>query len=147
MNQTETTEITMLRVFLEDSEIERRAFCIKERISLGRDPYADVLLEDPTVSRLHFVIERERNRLVLQDRSSNGTWVNGRRVASCALSNRDVITAGRFTLIVEIQPDRRSSLYDQASEEGWAGEGDETIAWRRGSPRLSPSEGLKPAAG
>jgi|KBSSwiStaDraftv2_1062776.scaffolds.fasta_scaffold2002447_1 predicted component of type VI protein secretion system len=134
----EIAEITLLRVFVGNSEIERRAFCVKDKICLGRDPYTDVMLEDPAVSRLHLEIRREDTDLVLYDRSSNGTRVNGRRIQRHVLKHRDVCSAGQFTVVVEIHPDSRPSLYDQARREGALLDDLPTIAAARGT-RRSPS--------
>jgi len=146
VDRTETAEVTLLRVFVGDSEIERRAFCLKDKISLGRDPYTDIMLEDPAVSRLHLVIQREDSNLVLYDRSSNGTLVNGKLIKRCILRSRDVISAGQFTVIVEIHPDSKTSLYDQARREGMPLDEEPTISWAKGTPRMSPAESPKPPA-
>jgi pSer/pThr/pTyr-binding forkhead associated (FHA) protein len=138
--ERETAEVLLVRVFVGDSETERRAFCLKEKISLGRDPYTDVLLEDPAVSRLHFVIQREDSNLVLYDRSSNGTLVNGKRTKRHLLRSRDVISVGQFTVVCEIHPDSKLSLYDQARAEGMPLDDQATIPWVRGTPRRSPAE-------
>jgi DNA-binding NarL/FixJ family response regulator len=53
-----------------------------ERVTLGKDASNDVVLDaDPTVSRLHAVLERFASGWVLRDLGSrNGTFVNGERV-------------------------------------------------------------------
>lgn len=42
---------------------------------LGRDPQNDVVIADKMASRLHARIERRRDKFVLVDQSSNGTYV------------------------------------------------------------------------
>ena len=124
-----TETITLLRVFLGESEIERRAFTLKESISIGRDPYTDVYLEDPTVSRLHAVIERREKGWVVRDRSSNGTIVNGNNltVKEHVLSDKDQIMVGRFRIVVELHTDSKASLYEQARAGGWTMDDERTI--------------------
>lgn len=52
-------------------------------VMLGRDPGQDVVVPDPSVSRIHAFAKREPNgTFVVQDMgSSNGTTVNGQSVA------------------------------------------------------------------
>jgi hypothetical protein len=52
-------------------------------VMLGRDPSHDVVVPDPSVSRIHAFAKRESNgTFVVQDMgSSNGTTVNGQSVA------------------------------------------------------------------
>src|SRR3954467_3845402 len=58
---------------------------------IGRGFSADLRLEDQSISRRHAVIvERRGGMRILDDRSANGTFVNGRRVAEAALHDRDV---------------------------------------------------------
>lgn len=55
-------------------------------LSIGRSPPADVVLNDPAVSRLHCRVERRGNDvLVCDDGSTNGSFVDGRRVAGQAI--------------------------------------------------------------
>jgi len=44
-------------------------------LTLGRDAQSDVVIADPLASRLHARIERRRDKFVLVDQSSNGTFV------------------------------------------------------------------------
>jgi pSer/pThr/pTyr-binding forkhead associated (FHA) protein len=67
---------------------------------IGRGFSADLRLEDQSISRRHaVVVERSGGARILDDRSANGTFVNGRRVAEAALHDRDVIRLGRVVLV------------------------------------------------
>jgi pSer/pThr/pTyr-binding forkhead associated (FHA) protein len=66
---------------------------------IGRGVSADVLLDHPTVSRRHaLVVRREDTLVLLDDRSMNGTWLNGERIAEAVLSDGDVIQLGAIEL-------------------------------------------------
>lgn len=66
---------------------------------LGRGLAADVRLDDASVSRRHAVIvPLSTGARILDDRSSNGTLVNGRRVQQADLRDGDTIALGRVTL-------------------------------------------------
>jgi hypothetical protein len=44
-------------------------------LTLGRDGACDIAVGDRKASRVHARVERRRDRFVLVDHSSNGTWV------------------------------------------------------------------------
>jgi pSer/pThr/pTyr-binding forkhead associated (FHA) protein len=62
-------------------------------ISIGRHPSSSLLF--PTdltiISRRHAEIRREGNQFRLVDSSSNGTYVNGKKVTECMLREGDVL--------------------------------------------------------
>ena len=76
---------------------------------IGRGLIADVRLEDSQVSRRHAILAvRGEGVRVLDDRSSNGTFVNGRAVTAAHLSDGDVVRFGRVAMrYVEVRPRRR----------------------------------------
>jgi pSer/pThr/pTyr-binding forkhead associated (FHA) protein len=78
-----------------------------QRLRIGRSPASDILLEDPSVSRRHAVLVHRGGRAVLlDDRSLNGVFVNGARVAEASLSDGDAITIGHVSLrYVEVTGD------------------------------------------
>ena len=66
---------------------------------VGRSFAADVQLEDQSVSRRHAILyQRPLGLRILDDRSANGTFVNGRRVTEAELSDGDVVLLGRVVL-------------------------------------------------
>ena len=68
-------------------------------VVVGRREDCDVVLADPTVSRVHAVVMLFGGQLVVLDReSTNGTRVNGRRVwGSTAVRPGDRVSFGRST--------------------------------------------------
>lgn len=70
---------------------------------LGRTPNSTsaIELDAPTVSRLHATIKPDdRGGYILQDRSSNGTFVNGERLEkSYQLQKEDTIQIGPYVLL------------------------------------------------
>jgi hypothetical protein len=79
---------------------------------IGRGLIADVRLEDTHVSRRHAIIAlRGEGARVLDDRSSNGTFVNGRQVTVAQLTDGDVLRFGRAVFrYTEIAPRRTRPL-------------------------------------
>jgi hypothetical protein len=71
----------------------------REWTRIGRSLAADVRFDDPTVSRRHALIVRAPDGVrVLDDRSLNGVFVNGRRVEWSTLAHGDEILVGRYRL-------------------------------------------------
>ena len=67
--------------------------------SLGRGFSVNVRFEDESVSRRHALLAiRKTGARILDDRSANGTHVNGRRVTEAELTPGDVIVLGRVVL-------------------------------------------------
>jgi pSer/pThr/pTyr-binding forkhead associated (FHA) protein len=66
---------------------------------VGRGITADVRLDDHTVSARHAIlVARPTGLKILDDRSTNGTVVNGRRVDEAELHDGDVVVLGRVVL-------------------------------------------------
>ena len=71
----------------------------REWTRIGRSLAADVRFDDSTVSRRHALIVAQADGVrVLDDRSLNGVYVNGRRVEWSPLADGDEIVVGRHTI-------------------------------------------------
>lgn len=70
-----------------------------EPVHIWRGLAAELRLDDNSVSRRHAIlVPRPSGARILDDRSANGTFVNGRRVQQAELSSGDVIVLGRVVL-------------------------------------------------
>ncbi|MGC9357307.1 MAG: FHA domain-containing protein [Anaerolineae bacterium] len=72
-------------------------------VIIGRDPQAQITLEAPVVSRQHARIQETAQGHVITDlNSTNGTFINGRRLTSPHLLQAgDVVQIGPFKLVYE----------------------------------------------
>ena len=69
--------------------------------TVGREEVNDIQLNDERVSRCHFKIQRDNDRLVLTDLdSTNGTKVNGVEYPLKILRSGDLISVGRSLMLV-----------------------------------------------
>ena len=71
----------------------------QEWTRIGRSLAADIRFDDATVSRRHALVVSQADGVrVLDDRSLNGVYVNGKRVEWSPLADGDEITIGRHRL-------------------------------------------------
>jgi signal transduction histidine kinase len=72
----------------------------EEAVSIGRDAGNAVQLEDNEVSRRHAEVRRVGDAFVVNDlSSSNGTWLNNRKIERAELASGDRIQVGRTVLV------------------------------------------------
>jgi ABC-type multidrug transport system ATPase subunit/pSer/pThr/pTyr-binding forkhead associated (FHA) protein/ABC-type multidrug transport system permease subunit len=77
-------------------------------VIIGRDPQAYLHLNHPTVSYRHAQIVQQDRGLVIKDLgSTNGTFVNGKRITQAVIQSGDQIQIGPFLLAYDA---RRQSL-------------------------------------
>jgi ABC transport system ATP-binding/permease protein len=69
-------------------------------VTIGRAGDNDIVVPDVLASRHHATLVLTPLGTEIQDRSSNGTFVNGTRVGSAILSEGDVVTIGNVDLVV-----------------------------------------------
>ena len=73
--------------------------------TMGRAPRADFVVDAALVSRVHcrFTLN-QTNELELEDLgSTNGTFVNGKKVGKIKLTDGDKLTVGRVLFVVNSQ--------------------------------------------
>lgn len=82
-----------------------------ERVTVGKGPGNDVVLDDPRVSRLHASLERFAEGWCVNDLgSSNGTFVNGERIwGAHRLRHGDEIRVGQTRLLFRSTVDALAS--------------------------------------
>ncbi len=100
----------MQRAMLEVVQGQRlgNRFPVGSRIVIGRDVGCDLQLFDEGLSRRHLLIESDSRGFRLEDLgSSNGSYVNGRRITQARLVHGDVITAGTTQLQFQVETDSR----------------------------------------
>ena len=91
-----------------DENRQNQQLEIVDKVFIGRsckgvDPQKRILVQDEQVSRDHAVISRRAEQLQITDRSKNGTWVNGIRLAagsSSDLGDGDTIRLGELSFRV-----------------------------------------------
>jgi FHA domain len=86
---------------------ERRVLVLDgDRLSVGSAPNNDVVVDDPSVSRVHAMVQELNGRWFIEDCGSrNGTALNGRRLTGMvSLQPDDEVQLGRARLRFRGQP-------------------------------------------
>ena len=88
----------MVEAYLESAErAEKLLQFTGETVQTGSSAGCDIVIDDPTVSRRHAIFRRVESSWIVEDTgSTNGTWVNGRRITGpTAISAGDHVSLGR----------------------------------------------------
>lgn len=99
------SQLIVLTVSLKGREVRTLRFD-QDQVVIGRDSNADVRLDNAGVSRTHALIRRTGDQFVLLDQgSSNGTSLQGQRVAERRILDGDRIQIGKFEIAVSLPTD------------------------------------------
>lgn len=96
--------LTHLIIYCHAGPLRGQKFEVNGEVTVGRETYCDIVLDDPKVSRHHGTFEIRDNKLFFVDnKSTNGTLVNGRKVTDCEIRLGDIIKLGasEFGLVEE----------------------------------------------
>jgi len=89
-------------VIVRGSPMSHRFFLEKEEMTIGRDPSADLTINDQLVSRKHARVLRKDGKVTLEDlKSSNGTVINGTKLEAgiiATLAKEDMVKIGNTVL-------------------------------------------------
>ncbi len=82
-----------------DGVVVKEVQLTKDRSTIGRRPYNDVVIDNLAVSGEHAVIQMAGGVATLEDLgSTNGTYVNGKSVKQQVLADEDVVEVGKYKL-------------------------------------------------
>ncbi len=71
----------------------------KDRTSLGRRPYNDIVIDNLAVSGEHAVLQMSGSEAYLEDlNSTNGTYVNGKTIKKQMLQSGDFVEIGKYRI-------------------------------------------------
>jgi len=84
-----------------------------KKVLIGRSDFADIIIEDDFVSKVHAVMLLYSDALILLDlNSANGTTVNSVKVSKTLLKSDDVISLGNHRLKIENAPAISEEMQD-----------------------------------
>jgi len=82
-----------------DGVVIKEVQLTKERTTLGRRPYNDLVIDNLAVSGEHAAFVLEGAQTVVEDlNSTNGTYVNGKAIRRQALAHGDLVEIGKYKI-------------------------------------------------
>ncbi len=82
-----------------DEVVIKEVQLTKDRTTLGRRPYNDIVIDNLAVSGEHAAIQMSGADVTLEDlNSTNGTYVNGKAIKKQQLQNGDGIEIGKYKI-------------------------------------------------
>jgi pSer/pThr/pTyr-binding forkhead associated (FHA) protein len=82
-----------------DGVVIKEVQLTKDRTTLGRRPYNDIVIDNLAVSGEHSVMQMSGSDVTLEDlNSTNGTYVNGKAIKKQALQNGDTVEIGKYKI-------------------------------------------------
>ena len=82
-----------------DGVVVKEVQLTKDRTTLGRRPYNDIVIDNLAVSGEHAVMQMSGMDVFLEDlNSTNGTYVNGKAIKKQQLQNGDSVEIGKYKI-------------------------------------------------
>lgn len=82
-----------------DGAVIKEVQLTKERTTLGRRPYNDIVIDNLAVSGEHAVLSIVDGTVIIEDlRSTNGTYVNGQPILRQTLNHGDLLDIGKYKI-------------------------------------------------
>lgn len=117
-----------------DGVVIKEVQLTKDRTTLGRRPYNDIVIDNLAVSGEHAVLQLTGNEVYLEDlNSTNGTYVNGKAVKKQLLQNNDTVEIGKYK--IKFINEAPGATFDK------------TVIMKPGSLPPMPPRAATPAAG
>lgn len=103
MQQEEQATVGKL-VLSAANRVLREVLIDRKRLTIGRRPYNDLLLDDLTVSGEHAIVHTVTGESVIHDlKSRNGTLINGAPVMQQQLADGDCVDIGIYRLVYKVE--------------------------------------------
>lgn len=82
-----------------DGVVIKEVQITKDKTTLGRRPYNDIVIDNLAVSGEHAVLQMVGADVFIEDlNSTNGTYINGKAIKKQLLSNSDVVEIGKYKI-------------------------------------------------
>ena len=82
-----------------DGVVIKQVELTKEKTTLGRRPYNDIVIDNLAVSGEHAVLQSVGDAVFIEDlNSTNGTYINGRAIRRQQLAHSDSVEIGKYKL-------------------------------------------------
>jgi uncharacterized RDD family membrane protein YckC len=100
--------------YMDRDNVLREFDVADETITLGREATNKIVIADPSVSRAHAYIEKRSDGYYLVDKnSSNGTFINGKKISQQKLNHNDKLNLGSASLVFEDEEEGATFILDR----------------------------------
>jgi hypothetical protein len=115
-----------------DGVVIKEVQIIKDKTTLGRRPYNDIVIDNLAVSGEHAVLQMVGSDVFIEDlNSTNGTYINGKAVKKQLLAHNDTVEIGKYKI---------KYLVEEGSDY------EKTMIMRPGAPAPGAAPGASPPA-
>lgn len=116
-NQLEQV-MTLLTLRFKEKNLKDYALMRGQHLTIGRNPDNDIIIDNPAVSGYHARIESVASSFVIRDLdSTNGVFVNERRIETHALQHNDRVSIGKHELLFNKMVFDRDARVDQQDKD------------------------------
>ena len=85
----------------------------KPEITIGRSLSTDIQIDNLAVSKRHARIKKHKNQYIVEDlNSTNGTFLNDKKIDNAILKHSDIIDIGKHSLKIYTENKRRIPIQD-----------------------------------
>ena len=82
-----------------DSVVIKEVQITKDKTTLGRRPYNDIVIDNLAVSGEHAVLQMAGADVFIEDlNSTNGTYINGKAIKKQLLAHNDAVEIGKYKI-------------------------------------------------
>ena len=96
-----------------DGVVIKEVQITKDKTTLGRRPYNDIVIDNLAVSGEHAVLQMLGNDVFIEDlNSTNGTYINGKAIKKQLLAHNDTVEIGKYKIkyLVEDSTDYEKTM-------------------------------------
>ena len=96
-----------------DNVVIKEVPITKDRTTLGRRPYNDIVIDNLAVSGEHAVLQSVGDVVFIEDlNSTNGTYINGKAIKKQLLVHNDTVEIGKYRIkyLVDEVPDYEKTM-------------------------------------
>lgn len=100
--------------YMDRDNVLREFEVSEETVTMGREATNKIVVADPSVSRAHAYIEKRSDGYYLIDKnSSNGTFINGKKISQQKLNHNDKVNLGSASLVFEDEEEGATFILDR----------------------------------
>jgi pSer/pThr/pTyr-binding forkhead associated (FHA) protein len=96
-----------------DGVVIKEVQLTKDKTTLGRRPYNDIVIDNLAVSGEHAVLQMMGTDVFIEDlNSTNGTYINGKAIKKQLLTHNDTVEIGKYKIkyLTEQAPDYEKTM-------------------------------------